>query len=72
VLVNGAALHRHAVPDRGDGLVDPRRAVDDEEFGTPQPSRQIFLDHWSNCALFWSSHFGVGMVVVVQSDWMVA
>jgi hypothetical protein len=32
VLVDCAALHRHAIPDRGDGLVEPRRAIDDEEF----------------------------------------
>jgi len=30
-LVNRAALHRHSVPDRGNGLVEPRRAIDDEE-----------------------------------------
>src|ERR1017187_930641 len=38
VLVNRAALHRHAVPDSGDGLVEPRRAVDNEELGPPQPA----------------------------------
>ena len=38
VLVDRAALHRHAVPDRGDGLVEPRRAIDDEELRTPQPA----------------------------------
>src|SRR5450432_1496516 len=27
-LVNRAALHRHSVPDRGNGLVEPRRAID--------------------------------------------
>src|SRR5258708_13820683 len=37
-LVNRAALHRHSVPDRGNGLVEPRRAVDDEELGPPQPA----------------------------------
>ena len=36
VLVNRAALHRHAVPDGGDGLLEPRRAVDDEELGPSQ------------------------------------
>ena len=36
VLVNRAALHRHAVPDGGNRLVEPRRAVDDEELGPPQ------------------------------------
>src|SRR6202040_3277904 len=38
VLVDRAALDRHAVPDGGDGLVEPRRAIDDEEFRTPQPA----------------------------------
>jgi hypothetical protein len=37
VLVDRAALDRHAVPDGGDGLVEPRRS-DDEEFRTPQPA----------------------------------
>ena len=36
MLVNRAALDRHAVPDDGDGLVEPRRAVDDEELGPSQ------------------------------------
>jgi hypothetical protein len=36
VLVDRAALHRHAVPDRGDGVVEPRRAIDNEEFWPPQ------------------------------------
>src|SRR4029077_9130887 len=36
MLVNRAALDRHAVPDGGDGLVEPRCAVDDEEFGPSQ------------------------------------
>src|SRR5271167_5183505 len=38
VLVDRAALHRHAVPDGGDGLVEPGCAVDDEELGPPQPA----------------------------------
>src|SRR6476659_721306 len=36
VLVNRAALHRHSVPDGGDRLVEPRRAIDDEKLGPPQ------------------------------------
>ena len=36
VLVDRAALHRHAVPDGGDRLLQPRRAVDDEELGPAQ------------------------------------
>src|SRR6202047_5402829 len=38
VLVDRAALNRHAIPNRGDGLVEPRRAIDDEEFRAPQPA----------------------------------
>src|SRR5207342_3016107 len=30
VLVNRAALNWHAVPDGGDGLVEPGRTIDDE------------------------------------------
>src|ERR1700674_2067786 len=45
VLVNRAALHRHSIPDRGNGLVEPRRAVDDEEFGTPQPALDEIVQH---------------------------
>jgi len=36
VLVNCAPLHRHAIPDGGNRLVEPRRAVDDEELGPTQ------------------------------------
>src|SRR5437879_5127473 len=38
VLVNRAALDRYAVPNGGNGLVEPRRAVDNEELGPPQPA----------------------------------
>src|SRR5205085_1113906 len=30
---------RHAVPDRGNGLVEPRRAIDNEELWPPQSAR---------------------------------
>ena len=36
VLVDRAALDRHAVPHGGDRLVEPGRAIDDEELGPPQ------------------------------------
>ena len=39
VLVNRAALHRHAVPHGGDRALEPRRAIDDEELGPPLPRR---------------------------------
>ncbi|OJH00132.1 hypothetical protein BL313_11685 [Staphylococcus hominis] len=45
VLVDRAALHRHAVPDRGNGLVEPRRAIDDEELGTRQPAFDEIAEH---------------------------
>src|SRR4029453_18596915 len=38
MLVNRAALDRYAVPNGGDGLVESRRAIDDEECGPPQPA----------------------------------
>src|SRR5271157_2916276 len=45
VLVDRAALHRHAVPDGGDGLVEPGCAVDDEELGPPQPALDEIVEH---------------------------
>src|SRR6202171_5031985 len=36
VLMNRTALDRHSVPDGGNGLVEPRRAVDNQELGSPQ------------------------------------
>ena len=45
MLVNRAALHRHAVPDGGDGLLQPRRAVDDEELGPAQAALDEIVEH---------------------------
>ena len=36
MLVNGTALHRHAIPDGGDRLLQSRRAIDDEKGRLPQ------------------------------------
>ena len=36
VLVDRAALDRHAIPHGGDRLVEPRRAIDDEKLGPAQ------------------------------------
>src|SRR6202142_2004275 len=36
MLVHGAPLHRHAIPNGGDRALEPRAAIDDEEFGPPQ------------------------------------
>ena len=44
MLVNRAALNRYAVPNGGDGLVESRCAVDDEECGPPQPALDEIVD----------------------------
>src|SRR5947208_9128470 len=45
VLVDRATLHRHAIPHRGDGLVEPRRAVDDEELRIPQAALDEIVEN---------------------------
>jgi len=45
VLVHRAALDRHAVPHGGDGLVEARRSVDDEELGPLQPAPDEIVEH---------------------------
>src|ERR1022692_566168 len=44
VLVNRAALHRHAVPDGGNRLVEARRAIDDEELGPSQSAPDEIIE----------------------------
>ena len=68
VLVNGAALHRHSVPDGGDGLVEPRRAIDNEEFAAKQlfdkltrSSPYLGLDRVEPIVKKINSHFGRGL-----------
>lgn len=56
VLVNGAALHRHAVPDGGGGLVEPRRAIDDQELGAPQPAPDEIIEHRAPCLSALAAH----------------
>ena len=36
MLMHGAPLHRHAIPNGGDRALEPRAAINDEEFGPPQ------------------------------------
>src|SRR5271156_1981248 len=36
MLMHGAPLHRHAIPNGGDRALEPRAAIDDEELGPPQ------------------------------------
>src|SRR5436190_19526651 len=38
VLVNRAPLYRHAVPDGGKRLLEPRRTIDNDERRPPQPA----------------------------------
>src|SRR5581483_796421 len=45
VLVQGTALHRHAIPHGGDRGLKPGRAVDNEEFGTAQPTADEIVEH---------------------------
>src|SRR6202043_187785 len=45
VLVDRAALPRYAVPDGGNGLVEPRRAIDDEELRTLKPALDEIVEH---------------------------
>ncbi|MGX1350515.1 hypothetical protein AB7M49_004091 [Bradyrhizobium elkanii] len=53
VLVDRAALHRHAIPHSGDGLLKSTCAVDNEEFGTPQTTHdQIIEDRPSGFGAF--------------------
>src|SRR5438132_1625966 len=45
VLVDGAALDRNTVPNRRDRILQPRRAIDDEELGPPQATVTIGSGH---------------------------
>src|ERR1700758_3191573 len=45
VLVHGTALHRHAIPHGGNCSLKPRRAVDNEEFGTAQAAPDEIVEH---------------------------
>lgn len=45
VPVHGTALHRYVAPHRGDGAVDPRRAIDDQEFRPPQTAPDQIVEH---------------------------
>src|SRR5260370_20519522 len=45
VLVHGAALDRHAAPHRGDGAVEPGRAIDDEELRWLQAAPGQIVEH---------------------------
>ena len=45
MLVHGAALDRHTVPHGGDCVLEPRGAIDDEEFGSAQAALDEIIEH---------------------------
>ncbi len=45
VFVDGAALDRNAVPNRGNRILEPGRAVDDEEFRPPKAAQDEVVEH---------------------------
>src|SRR4029453_2023165 len=45
VLMNGAPLHRHAIPNGGNRALKPRAAIDDEELGPPQAALDEIIEH---------------------------
>src|SRR5215204_4246121 len=44
VLVNRASLHRNAVPHGGDRVLEPRRAIDDEELRPAQATADEIVE----------------------------
>ena len=44
VLVHRAALDRHVGPERGERLLEPRRAVDDDQLRRPQAARDEIVE----------------------------
>ena len=44
MLVNRAPLDRHTVPDGGNRLLEPRRAVDEEELGRSEAARDEIVE----------------------------
>jgi hypothetical protein len=45
MLVNSAALYRHAVPNGGNRFLQSRRAVDDQERRAPQTAPNQIIEH---------------------------
>src|SRR5215472_12462615 len=45
MLVHGAALHRHVIPDGSDRGLEPGRAVNDEELWPPQTVPDEVVEH---------------------------
>src|SRR5260221_4342439 len=45
VLMHGAPLHRHAIPNGGNRALKPRAAIDDEQLGPPQAALDEIIEH---------------------------
>ena len=45
MLVDGVALHRHAVPHGGDCALQPQCTIDDEELGTTQTALDEIIEN---------------------------
>src|ERR1700760_3277318 len=45
VLMHGAPLHRHAIPNGGNRALKPRAAINDEELGPPQAALDEVVEH---------------------------
>lgn len=50
VLVHGVLPHWYAAPDRGDGLLQPRRPVHNQEHGHPKATSDQIIER--ACARF--------------------
>jgi hypothetical protein len=45
VLMHGASLHRHTIPNGGNRALKTRAAIDDEELGPPQAALDEIVEH---------------------------
>ena len=45
VLVHRTALHQHTVPDGGEGVLEPRSAVDNDNLGPRQPAIDEIIEY---------------------------
>ena len=45
MLMHGAPLHRHAIPNGGDRALEPRATIDDEELGPLQAAPDEIVEN---------------------------
>ena len=60
VLVDRTALDRHVVPQRGDGLLQPRRAIDDHQLGRCQAPGYEVIQEGAPGSLAFAAHVAQG------------